>query len=1041
MNSKWCFAEFTQARALGKSIFALIEAPTGETSIISSDIQHVNLITDRREGLERLSRELTRVALHAQGGFRWDAGRPPYPGLLSFEAEDAAIFFGRDDDALRAIERINARRVHGGAKLFAILGGSGSGKSSLLKAGLLPRLARDKQNFLVAPPFRPGSDPIDNLLDALQRLDVTLERSDLDAVETAETAHALIGRLRLAAKASQATLVIAVDQAEEAFNNQDRRARDAFFALLTRLVANDNRALAILTMRSDYLPDLQTAETLSVRFEEFSLKPMPIERLGAIVEGPAEIVGLEIGAGLTAALSRDAKTHDALPLVAFILRRLYDRLTDNILTLAQYKSMRDGPLSPLDVAIRDAANEAMAEEAPTSEALGALREAFMPAMVRVNDEGAFLRRSATLNSLPPAARPLLRALADARLLVVDNGIVEVAHEALFRVWPLLSQWLEEEREFLVGKSRIEKSREDYVRLPEAQRAKALLSGIQLERAKNWLMAHPQRFTVEEAAYIRASVEESERQERAAAEQLERLRQAELSRTKAEAERSRIEAERARQRTEAARRFLRLAQGAAAVFAVLGGIAVYFWIHAAAAERQAKSNFDLAIDQASSNVDTLVDNYRAGRISTSLLSSLVDRAQSTVDHLRSDTSDAAAAKAKLLRAVSRAYIVQSQASLAKEKAEEELEITHRFLAVNPSDPAWTHLDERAEEELGESLYWKGELAAALQHLRAAMAAAQLLVNRDPDNRDYNQDLIEIYRLAGDCLRNEAKIDQSQEIYQNWLNLADQLAAKRPSETVWLRDQIFARQRVGDVLLAVGQPAQAQVQFQKYLELATRGVELETDNKEFAEAVSLAHERLGDAFFGQDEMEGAMREYRTYLSLAAKLATADQSNFIWNQNLEVAHQKIGEVHLHKNEFDLALGAFNIYHTMAADTFDKDRENGLALFDMTNAEEKLGDALRGRGAYTDALTQYRSMLANSLTLTKRDVSNAIWNKSLANSYERIAITLEAAGDKPGALENFKSCATIDVPTVLWDLRDLWPADVTGFCRQKVRSLDIHP
>ena len=111
------------------------------------------------------------------------------------------------------------------------------------------------------------------------------------------------------------------------------------------------------------------------------------------------------------------------------------------------------------------------------------------------------------------------------------------------------------------------------------------------------------------------------------------------------------------------------------------------------------------------------------------------------------------------------------------------------------------------------------------------------------------------------------------------------------------------------------------------------------------------------------------------------------------------------------------------------------------MTNAEEKLGDALRGRGAYTDALTQYRSMLANSLTLTKRDVSNAIWNKSLANSYERIAITLEAAGDKPGALENFKSCATIDVPTVLWDLRDLWPADVTGFCRQKVRSLDIHP
>ena len=157
-DSKWCFAEFTQTRALGKAIFALVEAPTGETSVVSSDIQHVNLVKDRKEGLERLAGELTRVALHAQGGFEWEAKRPPYPGLLSFDAADAAIFFGRDDDVLRAIERINVRRVHGGAKLFAILGGSGSGKSSLLRAGILPRLARDKKTFWWCRPL--GRDPI-----------------------------------------------------------------------------------------------------------------------------------------------------------------------------------------------------------------------------------------------------------------------------------------------------------------------------------------------------------------------------------------------------------------------------------------------------------------------------------------------------------------------------------------------------------------------------------------------------------------------------------------------------------------------------------------------------------------------------------------------------------------------------------------------------------------------------------------------------------------------------------------------------------------
>ncbi len=1037
-DSKWCFAEFTQTRALGKSIFALIEAPTGETTIVSSDIQHLNLIKNRNEGLERLSHELTRVALRAQGGFPWDAGRPPFPGLLSFEADDAAIFFGRDDDVLRAIERVNVRRVHGGAKLFAILGGSGSGKSSMLKAGILPRLARDKHNFLVVPPFRPGSDPIGHLLGGLQRVDVTLKRADIDVVDNADRAKTLINRLRLAAKAPQATLVIAVDQAEEAFNNQDRGTRDAFFTLLSLLLGNDNPALAILTMRSDHLPDLQTADKLSVRFEEFSLKPMPIERIGLIVEGPARVVGLNIGGGLVAALMRDAKTHDALPLVAFVLRRLYDRRSDNILALAQYESMRDGPLSPLEVAVRDSANEAMKEKAPSEDALHALREAFVPALVRVNDEGTFMRRSAKLEGLPPPARPLLHALADARLLVIGDGVVEVAHEALFRVWPLLSQWLEEEREFLVGKSRIEKSREDYVKLPEEMRAKGLLSGILVERAKNWLAAHPLRFTSDEASYIRASVEEGERQEREAAAQQERLRQAELSRTKAEAESARIEAERARQQTEAARKFLRLAQAAAVVFAVLGSIAAYFWFDADAAERQAKTSFDLAIDQATSHVDTIVDGYQAGRISTSLLSSLVARAQSTVDRLGSDTNDAAAAKAKLLRAVSRAYIVQSQASLAEKTAEEELKIAERFLALNPSDSAWVRLDERAQQELGQALYWKGDLAAALEHLHAAMATGQSLVARYPGNRDDNQDLIEIYRFVGDSLRNQANIDQAQEFYRKWLDLADRLAAAQPSETVWLRDQIFARQRVGDVLFAKSQFVEAGIQFQKYLEIANKGLDREADNKEFAEAAVLAHQRIGDAYFGQDQRDDdAMQEYNTYLSLAAKLATADQSNFLWNQDLEVAYQRIGEVYLRKGDFDAALQKFNVYIGMAKNTLDKDKDNGVALFDVTNAMEKVGDALRGKKAYVEALEYYRSMLTNSLILKEKDVSNGIWNKGLATSYQRIAITLEAMGENAGALDYFRRCAAITVPTILWDLRDLWPPDVTSFCQQKVQSL----
>lgn len=154
LESKWCFAEFTQARALGKPIFPVIEAPTGDT-MIAQDIQALDLRSDREGGLDRLASQLTHIALDAQGGFDWDAHRPPYPGLLAFQEEDAAIYFGRDDDIRRLIERLNARRAQGSPKLIALLGASGSGKSSLLRAGVIPRLKRDHSNWIVIPTLRP----------------------------------------------------------------------------------------------------------------------------------------------------------------------------------------------------------------------------------------------------------------------------------------------------------------------------------------------------------------------------------------------------------------------------------------------------------------------------------------------------------------------------------------------------------------------------------------------------------------------------------------------------------------------------------------------------------------------------------------------------------------------------------------------------------------------------------------------------------------------------------------------------------------------
>jgi WD40 repeat protein len=520
LDSKWCFVEFAQARALGKAIFPVIVAPGGE-KFFAPDIQHLDLRTDREGGLARLSRAVSDLALDTQGGFAWDRNRPPYPGLLSFEAEDAAIFFGRDDDIRRLIERLNARRVQGGSKLVVVLGASGSGKSSLIRAGVLPRLARDKRNWIVLPPFRPRLDPTVELARAAtERLGNLDEwktwRERLTAADAGSELASIAETFRVKAGARDATILITVDQAEELLTVTPADKAREFWTLLKTATAEDSPFLILMTLRSDYLGLLQKATEGVTRFEEFSLGPMPLDRVRQIIEGPARVAGLHVEEGLVLAAAADAGSDDALPLLAFTLRELYDRYGarrapgERQLLLAQYKELGDpaADLTPLENSVRKRADELIAAIDPAPDELDALRAAFVGPLVRVNDKGEYVRNPARLADLPEKAKAILQKLTDARLLVTrDDGghqTVEVAHEALLRKWPRLRAWLDEEREFLIGKSRLEDALADWEKAPDADKPSALLQGLALSRASQWLVDHPHAISEAERAFIEAS---------------------------------------------------------------------------------------------------------------------------------------------------------------------------------------------------------------------------------------------------------------------------------------------------------------------------------------------------------------------------------------------------------------------------------------------------------------------------------------------------------------------------------------------------------
>ena len=341
-------------------------------------------------------------------------------------------------------------------------------------------------------------------------------REELNGDNLAQSLSDVANDLRMRASANEAQILLPIDQGEELFGAADPDQARRFCEILNVALSSDSPFIAVIALPSDYLGLLQSAEHLTARFEEFSIAPMPLARIAQIIEGPAGVAGLGIDEAFVHRAVQDAKTEDALPLLAFALRELYDHAAnDNYLSLAEYNALGDAKeeLTPLENAVRKAADNVLTEAKPSDEELTALREAFVPAMVRVNEQGEYVRQPARWDDLPSKARELLERLAKARLLIVsqdgEDRMVEVAHEALLRKWPRLRSWLDDAREFLSGKQQLERDLHDWEHAAEADKSAALLTGLKLNRARGWLLERPHQLTADERAFVQASIEHAE----------------------------------------------------------------------------------------------------------------------------------------------------------------------------------------------------------------------------------------------------------------------------------------------------------------------------------------------------------------------------------------------------------------------------------------------------------------------------------------------------------------------------------------------------
>ncbi|MGE3840290.1 MAG: SUMF1/EgtB/PvdO family nonheme iron enzyme [Vicinamibacterales bacterium] len=466
---------------------------------------------------------------------------PPFRGLKVFEYEHAPIFFGREDEvvSIRTLLREQARR---GCAFVLITGPSGSGKSSLARAGVLPDVCNDeidadiqRWRWLALRPSQLGDDLLGGLVKALgasERKDLEKHEalpelnqwaSDVAPPKDAESFEEWLTLLKTrtrdaldaaGGKRGATRLIVLVDQMEELFSGTAiaDHPRQQLFKALEKL-ARSGSVWVLATVRSDFYHHCQTLPAL-VRMKEgggwFDLLPPTSDALSRVITGPAQLAGLRFEREgdllLSDVILREAAEHrELLPLVEHLLLELCERSKDGTLTCAEFRR-----LGGVEGALRQRCEETFGGLSPEAQAS---LDAVFSELVAVSGDGqeTFVRRTVPLDGFAghPAQRELIDAMVAARLFTTSSGpdgnsVVSVAHEALLRVWPRLTALIESNREHLRLRARVEQSQRSW-----EQRGKdeglLLSTGLPLNEARRLLVEAPHLVGATTRGYIEASI--------------------------------------------------------------------------------------------------------------------------------------------------------------------------------------------------------------------------------------------------------------------------------------------------------------------------------------------------------------------------------------------------------------------------------------------------------------------------------------------------------------------------------------------------------
>jgi tetratricopeptide (TPR) repeat protein len=819
----------------------------------------------------------------------------PFPGLRPFESDEDHLFFGREKQIDELLGRLRSCRF------LAVVGTSGSGKSSLVRSGLIPALqggfmAKAGSSWRIAT-LRPGEDPTGNLAASLNARDVlgaSAELASTNRVLLEATLHrgtlGLVQAVRQARIPSHENVLVVVDQFEELFRfrkgRQDGSSRDgamAFVKLLLEATQQDEIPIyVVVTMRSDFFGECMEFPGLpeAINVGQYLVSRMTRDELRSAITGPIAVGGAEIAPRLVLRLLNEVgNDHDQLPVLQHALMRTWDHWQHHrqggpidvadyeaIGTLRQALSLhaeeayqqtgsnqRQHIVERMFKALTDTFSDPRGIRRPTSvQQLAAICEASESDVIEVVE---VFRRPGRSFLMPPPAKPL-----DSR------SIVDLSHESLMRCWTRLITWAEEER----------LSARAYTRVSQAaawfeEGTAGLWHNPELELGLRWKREnHPTEFWAERynSSFARAM------------DFLER----------SEKERDRVEAEREKERKNK----LRLAWIVAGALGVLLLVSLSFYYVAQLETARAKANLLLArkaVDESLSSAGReqgrespdppQLEQFRHDLLKKAeeFYSTFLAKQSGNDSEFRAESASVHSKLGDINRLLEKREDAVAQYRLAISGFEQ----LHR---EEPRNAEYRQALAYAHNWLGETLrLWSEEThdipetrANAEQEYDSALRLQHALHEEEPQNAKYQQEFARTYYNRGILRYNGKNLKASESDFRDAIQLLEPLVTKEEAESQTREDGNLpshdlarAYNDLGTLLAAEGQLANAQDFSKRTIRIQKELIKKDPDNWEYRVELATYYNNLAFLLWEKGDVEMATQQNHLALDSIEDLAT--------------------------------------------------------------------------------------------------------------------------------------------------------------------------